>query len=75
MDDVLDPLLQIIGATIGEGTFRQGPNSFIGVQLRSIGGKVFDVQPGMSPKKLSQGFPLMGGRIVQEDDDRAAQMA
>ena len=33
-DDVLDQLLHIIGATIGESTFRQGPNPFIGVEPR-----------------------------------------
>jgi hypothetical protein len=75
MDDVLDQLLQIIGATIGQSTFGERPNSFIRVQLRSVGGKVLDVQPGMSSQKLSQGPPLMGGRIIQEDDHCASQMA
>jgi len=36
---------------------------------------VFDVEPGMSSQQLSQGPPLVGGRIIQQDDDRAAQMA
>ena len=36
---------------------------------------MFDVQPGMLPQKLSQGLPLMGGRIIQQDDHRAAHMA
>jgi hypothetical protein len=73
-DDVLDQLLYIIGATIGEDTFRERPNTFIGVQFRSIGGKVLDVQPGMLLQKLSQGLPLMGGRIIQQDNHRAAHM-
>jgi hypothetical protein len=29
----------------------------------------------MSSQKLSQGLPLMGGRIIQEDDHCASQMA
>ena len=36
---------------------------------------MLEVQPGMSAQKLSQGLPLMGGRIIQQDDHRAAQMA
>ena len=36
---------------------------------------MLDVQPGMSSQKLSQGPPLVGGRIIQQDDDRTAQMA
>jgi hypothetical protein len=75
VDDVLDQLLQIIGTTIGEGAFRKGPNSFIRVQLRCIGGKMLDVESGMATQKLSQGVPLMGGRVIQEDNHRAAQMA
>jgi len=35
---------------------------------------VLDVQPGMLPQKLSQGLPLMGGRIIQQDHHRAAHM-
>jgi len=29
----------------------------------------------MSSQQLSQGPPLVGGSIIQQDDDRAAQMA
>ena len=36
---------------------------------------MLDVQPGMSSQKLSQRLPLVGGRIVQQDDDPTAQMA
>jgi hypothetical protein len=33
------------------------------------------VESGMVSQKLSQGVPLMGGRVIQEDNHRAAQMA
>ena len=36
---------------------------------------MFEVQPGMASQKLSQRAPLMGGRIIQQNDHRAAQMA
>lgn len=35
---------------------------------------MLDVQPGMLPQKLLQGLPLMGGRIIQQDDHRAAHV-
>ena len=35
---------------------------------------MLDVQPGMSSQKLAQGSALVGGRIIQQDDDRTAQM-
>ena len=36
---------------------------------------MLDVQSGMASQKFSQGLPLMGGRVIQEDNHRAAQMA
>jgi hypothetical protein len=39
-----------------------------------MGRKVLEVQPGMPSQKLSQGVPLMSGRIIQQDDHRAPQM-
>jgi hypothetical protein len=36
---------------------------------------MLDVQSGMASQKFSQGLPLMSGRVIQEDDHRAAQMA
>lgn len=36
---------------------------------------MLDVQSGMASQKFSQGLPLMGGRVIQEDNHRAAEMA
>jgi hypothetical protein len=36
---------------------------------------MLDMQSGMASQKFSQGLPLMGGRVIQEDNHRAAQMA
>jgi hypothetical protein len=74
-DDVLDQLLHIIGATVGECAFRQRPNPFVGVELRSIGRKVLDMQAAVLLQKLLEGFSLVGGRIVQKNDERAPQVA
>jgi hypothetical protein len=35
---------------------------------------MLDVESGMASQKFSQGVPLMGGRVIQEDNHRAAQM-
>ena len=40
--------IQTIPAGVGEDAFRQRPNPFVGVQLRSVGGEVLDLQAGMS---------------------------
>lgn len=36
---------------------------------------MLDVESGMASQKFSQGAPLMGGRVIQEDNHRAAHMA
>jgi len=48
----LGTFLELVGATIGESPFRECPNSFVGVQLWSIAGKVLDVQAGMLLQKV-----------------------
>jgi hypothetical protein len=74
-DDILDQLLKIIGATIGKCAFRQRPDAFIGVEFRSIGGKLFDMQAAVLSQKLLERLSLVGGRIVQNNDHRAPQVA
>ncbi len=56
---MLDQLLHIIGATIGEYTFRQRPDPFIEVELRSIGRKVLDMQAAVLSQKLLEGRSLV----------------
>lgn len=36
---------------------------------------MLDVESGMASQEFCQGVPLMGGRVIQEDNHRAAQMA
>jgi hypothetical protein len=75
VDDVLDQLLHILRATIGESAFRQRPNPFIGVELRSIGGKVLDMKAAVLAQKLLERLSLVGGRIVQNNDHLPPQVA
>jgi len=44
----------------------QRPDSFIGVEFRGIGGKVFDGETWMQAQELPEGFPLVGGGIIQQ---------
>jgi hypothetical protein len=60
---------------MGERSFRQRPNPFIGVELRSIGGKVLDMQAAMLSQQSLERCFLVGGRIVQNHDHLAPQVA
>jgi len=52
----------------------QRPDSFIGVEFRGIGGNVFDGETWMLAQELPEGFPLVGGGIIQQHNDRATQV-
>jgi len=45
------------------------------VQLRSVRRKMLDAQAAMPAEKLFEGRSSVGGRIVEQSDNRAAQMA
>src|ERR1019366_1278699 len=75
VDDVFDQLLQIIGAAIGECTFGERPDPFIGVELRCVGRKVLEMQTAMLSEKSLQWLSLVGGGVIQQDDHRAPQGA
>jgi hypothetical protein len=59
----------------GERSFRQGPNLFIGVELRSIGGKVLDMQAAMLSQQWLERCSLVSGAIVHNHDHLAPQVA
>jgi hypothetical protein len=52
----------------------QRADSFIGVEFRGIGGKVLDGETWMLAQEFPEGFPLVGGGIIQKHNDRAAQV-
>ena len=71
-DDILHELIDVIGPTVGQLSLGQRPDSFIGVEFRGIGGKVFDGETWMLTQELPEGFSLVGGGIIQQHNDRAA---
>jgi len=52
----------------------QRPDSLIGVEFQGIGGKVLDRETWMLAQELPEGFPLVGGGIIQQHHDRAARV-
>src|SRR5207245_5562359 len=53
----------------------QRPNAFIGIELRSVRGKVLEVQARVPIEELGQSFTVVGGGIVQQDDDGTPEVS
>jgi len=66
--------MHIVGTAVGQFPFGQGPDALVGIQLRRVGRKVLDLETRMPAKKLAQRRPLVGLRIVQQDDERSSEM-
>jgi len=74
-DDRLHQLVYIERATVGEVPFGQRPNALIGVEVGSVGGKGFEVQPRVAAEELGERRAGVGGGVVQQNDDRTAEVA
>ena len=61
----------MIRAAIGQFALGQRPDPFVGVELRSIGRKVLPMETRVPVQELLQGFPLVSGGIVQQNNHRA----
>ena len=53
-DDAVHQLVQVERAAVGEVAFGQRPNSFVGVEVGSVGGKVLDVQARVSEEESGE---------------------
>jgi hypothetical protein len=65
----------VVGATVGETPFGVGPDRFVGVELRGIGRKVFEMQPGKPMADFSNPFSLVNACVVPDDKDVPAKVA
>ncbi len=65
----------VVWATVGETPFGVGPDGFVGVELRGIGRKVFEMQPGKMMAEFSNPFSFVNARVVPEDEDVPAKVA
>jgi hypothetical protein len=68
-DYVVHQLVNVERTAIGELSFGQGPNGFVGIELRSVSRKVLDVQARVSTEELLQRFAVVRGGVVQQNDD------
>lgn len=75
MDDSLHQFVHVERAAVGEFSFGEGPNAFIGIELWSVSGKVLDVQAGVSTEEVSQRRPAVGGGVVQQNHDGTPEVA
>jgi len=64
----------VVGATVGETPFGVGPDRFVRVELRGIGRKVFEMQPGEPMADFSNPFSFVNARVVPDDEDVAAKV-
>jgi len=67
--------VRIQRTAVGEVPFGQGPNAFIRIKLRSVRGKVLDVQARVPTQEFPQRFTVVRGRIVQQDDDGTPEVS
>ena len=69
---------QLVGAergAVGEFAFRQGPDTFVGVEVGSVGRKVFDVQAWVATEELGERRTVVRGGVVQQNDDGTVEVA
>ncbi len=64
-----------VRATVGETPFGVGPNGFVGVELRSVGRKEFEMQPREPAAGFPNPFSLVNAGVVPDHDDVPAEVA
>jgi hypothetical protein len=74
-DDAVHQLVHVERAAVSEVSFGQRPNSFVGVEVGSVGGKVLDVQARVSAEEPGERWPVVGGGVVEQNDDGTAEVA
>ncbi len=64
----------VVWATVGEMPFGVGPDGFVGVELRSVGRKVFEMQPGELMADFSNPVSFVDAGVVPDDKDVPAKV-
>jgi hypothetical protein len=62
-------------AAVRQFSLGERPDPFIGIQFRSIGRKMLEVEAGVMIEEFLEWFALMSGGVVQQNDDRATEMS
>ena len=74
-DDAIHQLVRVEGAAVSEVSFGQRPDSLVGVEVGSISGKVLDVQARVSAEEPGKRWAVVGGGVVEQNDDGTAEVA
>ena len=74
-DDAVHQLVHVERAAVGEVAFGQRPDSFVGVEVGSVGGKVLDVQARVSAEEPGERGAGVGGGVVEQNDAGTAEVA
>ena len=59
----------VVGATVGETAFGVGRDGSVGVELRGVGWKGFEMQPREPAADFSSPLSFVDAGAVPEDDD------
>jgi len=65
----------VVGATVGETSFGVGPDGFVGVELRGVGRKAFEMQPREPTADFPNRFSFVNAGVVPDQDDVPAEVA
>jgi len=66
---------KVVWPSVGETPFGVSPDGFVGVELRGIGRKAFEMQPGELTADLSNSFSFVNARVVPDDEDVSTEVA
>ena len=65
----------VVGATVGETSFGIGPYGFVGIELRGVGRKEFEMQSRVPAADFPNPFSFVNARVVPDDEDVPAKVA
>jgi len=66
---------EVVGAAVGETPFGGGPDGLVGVELRGVGWKQFEMQPRKPAADLPNPFSFVNAGVVPDHDDVPAEVA
>jgi hypothetical protein len=64
----------IVGATVGETAFGVSPDGFVGVELRRVGRKEFEMQARKPAADFPNPFSFVNAGVVPDHDDVPAEV-
>ena len=65
----------VVRATVGETPFGVGPDGFVGIELRGVGRKTFEMQPRKLAADFSNPFSFVNAGVVPDHDDMPPEVA